>query len=229
MSDREYAVTFDDGTVVENESPEIFEDEWLTGPSRPAVIRMSYRNYEKGRNISVHFNHGDARYWNEVEVSGSDTEWVDATFQALKDSLDKVRPQDSWALRHPHLLLHLIALGLGSFVIFGANLLGDALFSKVTFTIPVPHWLEFLRLPSLRPYLYLAGWGWRWLMGMVWGAHSVHRWLLNMWPSVEFDFGLPQLQTEKIRRGRLKSVVTLAVLPVFLQLGYDLTKAFLTR
>jgi len=220
---------FADGTVLENESPEIFDDEWLTGSSRPVVIKMSYRNYEKGRSVSVYFRHGDNQYGNEVEVSGSDVEWVDATFQALKDNLDKVRRQDSWALRHPDLLFHLIALGIGSFVVAVVDFSVDILFGKIPFTLPVPHWLEFLRWPPLRPYLYLAGWGWRWSLGLFWGTTSVYRWLLNMWPSVEFDFGLPHLQTEKIRRERMKSVVTLAVLPVLLQLGYDFAKHFFAR
>jgi hypothetical protein len=86
--------------------------------------------------------------------------------------------------------------------------------------------MQLLTSPSARPYLFVAGWVWRWLLGFFWGASSVHRWLLEMWPNIEFNFGLPHLQTEKVRRERLYSVWALIVLPIVASAIYDVIKAF---
>jgi hypothetical protein len=71
------------------------------------------------------------------------------------------------------------------------------------------------------PFLYASGWLWRWMVGFMWGAFEVRRWLLATWPSIEFDFGLPHLQGEKVRRKRLVAVATLIIIPLFAQLLYD--------
>jgi hypothetical protein len=226
MSSRKFEVGFDDGTEVESESPEVFDDEWLTSSSRPMAVSMYYRDLKLKREISVRLHHGDRYHTNEATVSGEDAEWVNATFQELKDDFGKVKPQVSWVLRHPRLLLNLIALGIGSL-----GMLIMSLFMELVFRIvgpphvPAWPWLATLRSPSLQPYFYVGGWIFRWIAGFTWGAFTVNRWLLEMWPSVEFAFGSPHLQTENIRRQRLNSVLTLVVLPVVITLVYDWIKA----
>jgi len=108
--DREYEVKFRDDTGIASDSSEIFQEESLTSYGRPVAIRMTYRDYERGRHISVSLTHG-YEYGNEITVSGKDIPWVNANFLALKDRIERVRPQTSWILRHDRLLLHLIALG----------------------------------------------------------------------------------------------------------------------
>ena len=175
----------------------------------------------------------DSNYGNEMIVSAKELPWLNANFQALEDAINRVRPQDSWVLRHQRLLLHLIALGLGALIQGIFDLLFVWIDKKLPmlwdlFPSPSPNlpWVRLLSSPSAQPFLFVAGWIWRWFLGFFWGAHSIHRWLLEMWPNIEFNFGLPHLQTEKIRRDRLMSVWVLIVVPIITAAIYDLIKAF---
>ena len=75
------------------------------------------------------------------------------------------------------------------------------------------------------PVLFGVKWIWCWAFGHCCGAYSVRRWLLSLWPSIEFDFGLPHLKTEQMKRSRLVVVWTLIVVPILCSIIYDLMKA----
>jgi hypothetical protein len=224
----EYEVRFDDNTTIESDSPEVFSDEALTAPARPVAIRMAFHDYARGRHLSLAVNHGDATYGNVATISGSDPSWLSENFLALKDALDRARPQNLWVRRHQTLLVNLIALGIGSLVMLVIDALvltfGRAL-GLSDIISPLPPDSPWLRvLISAQPFLYVAGWFWRWALGLFWGAFEVRRWLLAMWPAIEFDFGLPHFQTEKRKRSRLKAVGALVILPILTTLLYDLIK-----
>ncbi len=207
----EYEVKFEDNTTIESDSPDVFSDESLTAPARPVAIRMWFRNYALGHHISLSLEHGDASYGNVGIVSASEP-----------------RPQEFWFRRHKVLLLNLIALGIGSLGTLIIDLAGVFL-GKVLgfqeFVVPLPPdspWRQILS--AAQPMLYAAGWLWRWAAGFFWGAFEVRRWLLATWPGIEFEFGLPHLQAEKVRRGRLKAVAALVIFPIVTTVLYDLVK-----
>lgn len=220
-----YEVNFEDGTSVEEDSPKVFEEEWLSLYSRPVEVTMSYTNYsENRRRISVSLSHGDDHisFRNQITVSGSDEQWVNANFQLLKDCVASVRPQTSWFVRHPNLLLNLVALGLGSSI----NLIVFLIVSM--YRGPVPRVLQqpppwFAAMPPLAAWVFV--WVTRWLSGFFWGAWAIRRWLLDLWPSVEFDFGQEHFKIEKKKRERLNAVWVLAIAPTLVSLFYDLAKA----
>jgi hypothetical protein len=224
---KQYEVRFSDNTRFESDTPEVFQEESLTAYGRPVAIEMAYRNYTHDRYISVSLSHGDSSYRNEATVSAGEPAWVNANFQSLQDILNRAKSQKVWVRRHQRLLLHLIAFGIGSTffltldLFFGlASKMGWHLFSQ-----PPPSWLQGLSAwPWFRPALFLWDWFMRWLIGLSWGASAVRRWLLEMWPSIEFDFGPPHLQVEKVKRQRLASVFILIVVPIFTSLLYDLMK-----
>src|ERR1700688_1150451 len=147
-TDKKFEVNFEDGTSLEGESPEVLNEENLTSDSRPVAVSMSFSNYveDNKSSISVALHHGIASsYNNRITISGQDTEWVNANFQALRDCLGKSRPQDSWIVRHPTLLLNLIALGIGTTAVFALDVVGDMLFRFVgpipLHVSPRPEWL----------------------------------------------------------------------------------------
>jgi hypothetical protein len=220
----EYAVRFDDHTLLESDTPDVFQEEWLTSHGRPVSARMSYRNYSLGRNISVSIQHGEFGD-GDATVTGDDLAWVNANFQSLQDALGRVRPQSVWIRRHKGVMVNLIALGIGCLGFLILDLFDWFLtkmgWSDVIFRAP-PSWGQ--KLVPLIPLFTVIGWFARWLFGFLWGAFAVQGWLLEMWPSIEFDFGLPHLQIEKIRRERLISVIVLIVLPIGTTFLYDLIK-----
>ena len=221
----QYEVTFDDDTRFESETPEVLQEESLTAYGRPVAIEMSYRNYTRNRYMFLSLNHGDSSRRNRAEVSASGPTWLNANFQSLHDALNRVRPQQIWFHRHPYLLLNLIAFGIGCafFLLMDAFdwLIVKIGWHDVIFQAPAS-WIPVLT--KLLPFLIIADLLLRWVVGLAWGAFGVQRWLLAAWPSIEFDFGLPHLQIEKIRRQRLVSVFVLIVVPILTSLLYDLIK-----
>ena len=225
----EYSIRFSDDTTYQSDSPDLFSDGALTVPARPVAIQMSFRNYKLGRHISLSIDHGDSSYGNLAVVSASEPEWLSQNFLSLKETLETVRPQTVWLKNHRTLLLNLIAVGIGSLGMSAIDLLVNALTHVVDLSgvikplAPDSPWRPLISDASL--LLYGVKWTWRWFAGFFWGAFWVRRWLLSVWPSIEFDFGLPHLQTERKKRERLIAVATLIVLPVIVNLIYDAIKS----
>jgi hypothetical protein len=151
-------------------------------------------------------------------------------FLGLQDALGAVRPQQTWPRRYKALLLIAIALGIGTIVSALSDLLLAAVVSRFDISAiivplrPDSPWRKLFT--DARKYLYLMGWLWRLFLGMLWGAPWVRSWLLSAWPSIELDFGPPHLHKEKTKRQRLLAVATLVVLPILVNVIYDLGKSF---
>jgi hypothetical protein len=224
-----FKVKFSNETVLESDTSDVLQEESLTAYDRPIGIEMSYSNITKQNYMSVSLSHGEHSFGNEASVSGADITWVNANFQLVQDALRAVRPQHVWVRRHETLLLNLIALGIGSAGFLMFDLVGWLIFKAVAWRGVVLHppslplWLSSL-LPVLEPAFVIFNWLWRWVLGLSWGAFAVRDWLLALWPSIEFDFGQPHRQAEKIKRQRLYAVVSLIVLPIVASLLYDLLK-----
>jgi hypothetical protein len=221
---KKFEVKFDDDTTVESESPEVIQDEWLVEHGRrPIRIEMSYYNFTLDRHIGINLSHGDDSYGNEVRVSGSGADWVQANFFALKEAVEAVRSQNVWIRRHSNLLVNFIALGIGCLCFLIIELLAIAA-RKLGVPGLKEFWAEWkeVRASGAWPFLYFYGWVWRYLTGLFLGAFAVRTWLLSIWPSIEFDFGPEHLRREKIKRDRLYSVGALVILPILITLLCDL-------
>jgi hypothetical protein len=217
-----YEVRFEDDITIESDSVNVFAEESLLAPARPVGIRISFLNYELGRHMSLSLNHGDSSYGNQVMISAKEQTWLTENLDALKRVLDTVKPQDCWFQWHSTLLLNLIALGLGCLGSLVIGLATFSVFKVVNIQKPaIPATWE----PLLATYgSLIASWPFRWLAGFAWGAFEVRRWLLGLWPNIEFDFGLQHLRTESVKRRRLAAVLTLIVLPIVANIITDAVK-----
>lgn len=228
-----YIVYFSDDSTIESSSPDILDEKFLIGPSRPTGVRFTFHNYTLSNYLSFRLSHGNISYshGNIAEVSSEDTAWLSQNFLGMKESIETARPQTFWFKRHPTLLLNLIALGIGSSYLLFVELIIQMLFRYIgleTVIRPLNEgspWRDVLLLS--RPFLYVFWWLWAWFIGNLTGAYAVRRWLLNMWPNIEFDFGANHLLTEKTRRSRLTLVMTLITVPIFVNLTYDILKQFI--
>jgi hypothetical protein len=219
-----YKVSFADQTITETDSPELFSEEALAFPSRPVAVEMSFSDYSLNRHASVSLTHGDAPYGNLAIISATDSAWLNDTFVALKERIDATTPQTLWLRKHDTVLLNLLALGIGTLGDLLLRLVVDAVFSFApmstlsspmsTLSSPFPHLGTFLRS---FPVIWLQ----HWIFGFFWGAFPVRSWLLSAWPSIELDFGLDHLRSERIKRGRLQAVLVLIILPIVIGLIVD--------
>lgn len=227
-----YSVTFSDDTALESDSPDLFSEDSLTFPARPVAVQMTFHNYKLARHINFSVRHGDSSYGNCVLVSAPDMQWLGQTFLSVQDAIRAVCPQGVWFRRHKTLLLTAIALGIGTAGIALLNLLGAAIFLKwlnlsgiIVPLRPDSPWRRVVA--DAAPFLYVLGWLWRWFAGICWGAPWVRAWVLSAWPDIELDFGPPHLHIEKAKRQRLFAVATLVVLPVLVNVIYDVGKVIL--
>jgi hypothetical protein len=224
-----YSVTFSDDTTYESDSPDLFSEGSLAVPARPVEIKMSFRNYKLGRHISLSLSHGDSSYGNVAVVSANEPEWLRQNFLTLEETLQTVRPQTIWLRRHRTLLLNLIAVGIGSLGMWVVDLLTNVLTHGIDLSgiiKPLPPDSPWRRVISDgAPLLYGMKWMWYWVVGFFWGAFAVRGWLLRVWPSIEFDFGLAHLKTERKKRRRLLAVATLIVIPIIRSIIYDVMKS----
>jgi len=219
----EYAITFSDDTSYQSDSIELFSDATVDYPARPVKVAMSFHNFKLGRHIGLTLDHGNASYSNSATISGSEQDWVLQNFQLLKQALDAVRPQAACLRRHQTLLLNLTAVGIGIGITWAIGLVMDTLTKGMPIKKLPPDspWRQVIA-QSL-PLLYCAQWILYWGTGIFW-AFGVRDWLLKVWPSVEFDFGLAHLKAERAKRARLAAVATLIVIPIGRTILYDIMK-----
>lgn len=214
-----YEIVFSDSTTLESASPELFTDESLATPGRANAVRMTFVGSKPQRRLDLSLNRG--KYGNQAVVSGTDSAWVNDTYLVLKDIIDRIEPQQFWLKRHSITLTILVAAGIGSLV----ELVFDVLVWWVFHRVKPPEMSAQLRAffaPLFAPpTIYILRWGWRIILGLIWGAPFISEWFLRLWPNIEFDFGLDHLKVEKTRRKRLAAVVTLIVLPILISLITD--------
>jgi len=227
-TDTSFQIEFSDNTSIESDNIDVLSEDFVRRPGRPVQVRFSFHNYTLHRRIEFSLSHGEAEFGNDALISGEEQNWVSENFLALKEAIDSVKPQSFWFRRHPALLLHLIALGIGSLAQFSIDILMTALISHTGLEhviIPLePNspWRVFLQ--SIVPVLYVLLWVWRWLLGLMCGAFGIRAWLLSLWPNIEFGFGAEHLNIEKTQRARLVAVLSLMVIPIVTSVIYDILK-----
>lgn len=223
-----YTIDFADDTTIEADKAALLSEELFARPVRPMRVEFSCYNYKRDRRLSFSISHGERGHGNSVRVAGDDGDWVAQNFLRLKEAVETARPQFSAPRRYRSVILHPIALGIGSLGQFGFDVVFSVIF--VHFGVfdqlkPLPE-DSTLRatLASLLPILYVVGWVWRWVLGMLWGAFAVRSWLLSLWPPIEFEFGPAHHYIERRRRQRLLAVSTLVVVPIAITILYDLIR-----
>ncbi len=218
-----YEVSFADNLSLEGSAAEVLTEEELNRPSRPVAIEMRLRSTQLvgDRYIRISLRADSTGYGNGIVVSSEDADWMNANVAALHDAVQKIQPQSFWWNNHRTLLLHLLAIGIGSsidltlaIIVILTLRLYPGLADKVR-AVTLPGWLiAFYRSPLG------SSWFLRWLMGMPW-APEVRTWILSAWPRIEFDFGSPYLRPVN-KRNRIKAVWTLVVVPTLVAALYDL-------
>jgi hypothetical protein len=207
----------------------VFAEEQLNRPCRPVKIEIWLHSTVGYIKIQLRSGEPQYTYENSITISGNDANWVNANYTALHDAVAKVTPQSLWwkdnRLRRV-LLLNLIALGAGTleYAAIAAGALASVwvwpnLPSHVFDPFP-SSWQAMLDSFSR----FVSSWPWRWFLGLPW-AFLIRKWLLEMWPSVEFNFGAEYLRPDK-RRQTLNWVLTMVIVPILVAAIYDILKGF---
>jgi len=143
------------------------------------------------RYIELSLKHGDRLFSNRVTVKGDDSNWVNGTFTKVKEIIDATRPQENWLLRHRGLTY---LLGTAA-IWYTLSFLGQRLYEPKPGVqrVAILSWCGFIALAL---------------------GFELKRWLLDLWPSIEFDFGPEHTRMEKARRGRIVAFLIILGLPM---------------
>jgi hypothetical protein len=184
---------------------------------------MTFYDYEISRRIDVSILEG-SHYSNELSVRGNDRDWVQGTFSSLKEVIDATRPQDNLILKHKQIVLHVIAIGVGTLVYMVLNFLIFRHFPYDATKIPtniLTALLDFYRSNRFLYYaiFYLVSVFLMWLEGMFTLAYPVYYWLMKLWPEIEFDFGPEHMNKHKIRRHRIWIIASLVLIPILVNIA----------
>jgi len=211
-----------DGTGYESNTSELLSDGDIIDLKKSTSISLDYYNYRLGRRIIITLQHGD--YGSRIVVSGKDRDWVAGVFDRLNAVLDAVKPQKSWLILHKTLLLHLIALGVG-FTIY--TVVDFLLLRHITpLENPSKKILVIREFFKQNPFsITLLDFFLFWLNG-IFPALWLREWVLKLWPSVEFDFGPENQKIEKLKRFRIRLVLTLIIIPFLVNLIYELVNNY---
>jgi len=199
-----------DNTSYESEDIGLLDDGNIIDIKRTRTIEMTFNNYELERYVNISLIHGN--YRNTLIVNGQDHNWVNGIFTKIIEIIDSIQPQDNGIIRHKTLLLHLSALGIGIifFAIFNFLILQhiEPLENPSGNVLKLSTFFETYPL-----FLYLVYGFSKWLVGISW-APDLRRWVLSLWPLIEFDFGPDHLKIEKMRRLRSSIFLSTAIIPL---------------
>lgn len=200
------------GISYESDSVSILEDEGPLDIKRTISIQMTFYDYEEERRIDVSLREGNHN--SDLSVRGTDKNWVQGNFTSLLETIESVQPQDTFFLRHKGIIYHVISLGVGSLI----YLILEFLITR--FIEPIKNPSEFVM--GIRNFLATNLWAYfliqifdRWLMGLGF-AYFIRESLIKLWPEIEFDFGPDHMNKQKIRKQRIKSVVSLVIIPLLI-------------
>jgi hypothetical protein len=222
----EYTINFEDGTARESNLANLFDDDGPLDLKRAQSISMLLYSYALDRRLSVDIRQG--QYGSlSARVSGVDGNWVGGVSTRLSDIFGSVEPQDNLLLRHKHLFLHALALGMGC-VAF--PLLVFLVERDLIFTWDVSGGSGLRELTLQYPWVrYVIFWAFRWILGLSLGAPFVREKVLELWPAVEFAFGPEHHNRLQIRRRKLYLVVSMVAIPIAIELVADIVRSVIPK
>lgn len=216
-----YKISSNDRTSYESESLDLFEDGGIIDLKRIVSIEMTFHNYNLDQYINLDIVHKGS-YRDGLIIQSADRNWVSGTFTAFSDLINSVTPQKNWFIEHRTFILHLLSFGIGFIIYYLLYLLIyrhiEPIKNPSGNILAIRQFFEKFPILLKLIDLFLT-----WLMGIPW-AINVRAWFLELWPKTEFDFGPEHMKSEKQKRLRIGLVLSMAIIPTLLAIGYDLIK-----
>jgi hypothetical protein len=214
-----YKIECTDNTSYESDILAIFDEDSSTSHKSIRELQLVI-NIRNGSRIVFRLTSAYER--GELRVSGDNKDWVVGRFAEIKELIDSVQKQENWLIKYEKLVLHLssICIGIIPFYLIQSYL---SLFN--TPSEPSENLLKLSSFltdnPWMKILLYIFMF---WLFGYVL-ASTLLRWVMKLWPKLEFDFGPEHLKIAKNRRKRLGVLLMAVILPILLTVFYDVIKS----
>ena len=224
-----YSIECEDGSSYRSGEIELFADDSVIARKKVTSVRLAlvaYERYSDRSSITIQLTHGGSEYRNQVTVEGIDSRWVNGTLKAIEEAISSFGPQDGFPLRHKHLLIGIMALGIGRSMWFLWDLLdppGSSATAPPSWASALAGFLHEIHVPLLAL---------KWLMIFTQGffpATFAYDKILSAYPSVEFQIGPGHFLVERRKRLLLLNIWILGVLPIVIAFIYDLLKPLIGK
>jgi hypothetical protein len=223
-----------DGTRFEADQATLFSEDGVIGLRPPKAIEMSYGDYKLGRRMTFAVSHGGS-YSDAFAISGTDTAWVRSTFLGVRERIDALESTENWFTRHPGLTAFIGVLGLGSLEAFCLDTLTEMIVVPALRTWPPsPATIKSLQnseLLQLGAVLSQSAM-WSWIRcfllgGLPWGYFKP--WFYSAFPSIDLQLGPSHQRLDEVRRRRIIQFAMIVILPILVNVVYDVMKARASR
>jgi len=206
----------EDNSTYEIEGKDFNSESEILELKRFENIGISFQDYiqEKYVNITL-FQDPERLSRNELKIESREHPWTDQTFKTITDILNAVTPQNLLLEKYGRYLYHFIALNIGLLVL--CVIRGLILHFHIP---PSPYNKSSLFDQMIKTYHFTK---YIILFAITWAEGAsilfpLWRWLLNLWPSVEFDFGPEHLKASKNVRKALWLIISLILFPLIINL-----------
>lgn len=209
----------EDGSSFQSDDISIFADDSRVWQRRVTHFSATYSFYPSKARIEISVKNGADQAL--IAVSGRNRIWVAGTLESLVGIFGSFPPQENFYLKHRRLMNFLVAMGIGSILMFLLSLL-----SVSSSEAKEPEDLRWLvdamnRFPIIQ---YFFKYTLTWFLGWPW-TDNITRYFSLLWPSIELQVGPDHLLIEKRRRKLYGGIFLLGVLPLSLSIVLDLLKA----
>lgn len=210
--------------VFEIENASITDDIQLLEIKRIEKIDIYLSNIRSAKKIDIELCQDSNKWSNTLKIESEDQIWVNNQNLRISELIESWKPQNKMFSKYKEILFHFLSINLG-FIFFEllAKLLTIFDYKSSLKTDQSDIW-KFLieKITTQFPasiYVFIGLFSW--LIGMFFVSlfwYKLEDKLLNLWPSIEFDFGPEHLKFAKKRRNIIWLVVTLIILPILLQI-----------
>lgn len=215
-----FEVSCEGGIAYESSDIIIFDSHSIINSKKPLKILLWFSNYDSDSGIRVNFKQEYSSKYSEnsVLVEGYDSNWVNGVLGRIQDRIESIKPQAKYKGLYLNLIYLASALLIGRAFTFIIQLLpfGSPKMGATLLTIR-----HFIRSNAFIYNLSL------YILGFFFGvfpASFIRNYLEKSWPYLEIQIGPDHALDAKIRRARLKKLVSLIIIPLALALLYDILK-----
>lgn len=194
----------------------------LVSSKKIKSIELNYRDFGLGNYCTLLLVEGNDELFSKslLKIDGSE-DWVTLNFQKLSEIIDVFKRQNIFFKKYSSIIFHtlsvnfgLLALKILSFLLTHTNYSATIENEAAPLSHILSYFLNEYSIIYSLLYLLTAWLVGLWIVIMWW--FPLKNWLLNLWPSVEFDFGPEHLRKPKNVRLALFSIITLIIIPALI-------------
>jgi hypothetical protein len=188
--DLSYSIESVDGATYSSNSKEIFQPESLIDTKNIKRVNMSFDSYQPRASVKITISDSRYGYSNYLEISGSDSTWVNGIYNKLLDTINSCQMQNSLGTKFKWPLSILSSLLIGLALVGVINLILNITSESRT---QIPYWSALA------------------ILGICFGISTL---IEKVWPEVEIISGNKKLHASS----KIEGIFYIIIIPFIVAL-----------